>query len=483
MKQVEFRMEFISPYCLARMVLHNLWMVIASAVICALAVSMLLTWTYEPQYKASMTYAVNSRMASTSSAGSLTATREVTSVLSELLTTDLIYEGIRSSDPRLVTFDGSIIARQVPESNFIEVSTTAKTPEQAFMALTALIEVFPNVAGFISGRSVLHVMKIPSVTTYPVNANNAPKMAMLAGIAGAAAMFALLCYICIQRGTVQTRTGARQLLDAPIVASLSHEWKNRTLKTALRRTNKHVQVFSPTISYAYSEQINTICSQMEHEANHRGARIFLTAGIGESEGKSTVAGNVAAALAMKGHKVALLDCDLRKPNQNKFFDNVYQAPLPLNKLLSKPFNRENLENCIQKGEKTGLHLLLPVKSDSRSAELLAGPTMNALLAALVEDNYDYIVVDTPPMGMFPDTEILADKVDATLLVVRQDYVPVCDINDAIDTLRRYKANFLGVILNDMMASSNHQYGYGSRYGYGHSRSHDHASESNRKGDK
>ena len=161
MKQTEFRMEFISPYCLARMVIHNLWMVIASALICGLAVSMLLTWTYEPQYKASMTYAVNSRTASSSSAGSLTATREVASVLSELLTTDLIYEGIRSSDPRLVAFDGSIIAKQVPESNFIEVSTTAKTPEQAFMALTALIDVFPNVAGFISGRSVLHVMKIP----------------------------------------------------------------------------------------------------------------------------------------------------------------------------------------------------------------------------------------------------------------------------------------------------------------------------------
>lgn len=481
MNNTEFRMEFVSPFCLARMVLRNLWMVIASALICGLAISLLMTWTYRPQYQATMTYAVNARTASTATAGNLTSTREVASVLSELLTTELIYDGIRSTDPRLAEFSGTITARQIPESNFIQVSAIASTPEQAFLALTALIDVFPDVAGFISGRSVLNIMKNPAVSSAPINPNNVPKMTVLAGIAGAAAMFALLCYLCVQRGTVQTRSGARQLLDAPIIASLSHEWKNRTVKTALRRSNKHVQVFSPTISYAYAEQINTACTQMEHEVQERGAKIFLVTGIGENEGKSTVAGNIAAALAMKGYQVALLDCDLRKPSQHKFFDNVYNAEMPLNKLLARPIDPENLQKCIYKGEKTGLHLLLPLKSDSRSAELLASENMDALLAALRAEDFDFVVIDTPPMGMFPDSEILADKADASMLVVRQDYVPVCDINDTVDTLRRYKANFMGVILNDMMQSPHRQYGYGSRYGYGNANSRRETSGQDRKG--
>ena len=71
------------------------------------------------------------------------------------------------------------------------------------------------------------------------------------------------------------------------------------------------------------------------------------------------------------------------------------------------------------------------------------------------------------MGMFPDAEILADRVDASMLVVRQDYTAACDVNDAIDTLRQYKAAFLGCVLNDMLLSAHRKYGYGGgRYGYG-----------------
>ena len=80
---------------------------------------------------------------------------------------------------------------------------------------------------------------------------------------------------------------------------------------------------------------------------------------------------------------------------------------------------------------------------------------------------DYVIVDTPPTGMFPDAEILADRVDASMLVVRQDYTAACDINDAIDSLRQCKASFLGCVLNDMLMSSHRKYGYGGgRYGYG-----------------
>jgi Mrp family chromosome partitioning ATPase len=75
------------------------------------------------------------------------------------------------------------------------------------------------------------------------------------------------------------------------------------------------------------------------------------------------------------------------------------------------------------------------------------------------------------MGMFPDAEILAELVDASLMVVRQDYTAACDINDAIDSLRMYKAGFLGVILNDMVTSQRGRYGYHYGGQYGQTRSH------------
>lgn len=463
-KQKSFQWSHISPLCLIRTMIHNLWMIVATALICALIVSLALSWFHPPKYTAQMTYSVNSRTTSSISAGNLTSTREVAAVLTELLGTDLMIDGIRKFDPRLEDFDGTISASQVGQTNFIVVSATASTPEAAFLALDALTEVFPEVADYISSRNILNVMRNPSVSSVPSNRLNTSSLCRTAALLGALIMAIVLCYLSIRTETVQTRTGARQLLDAPIIASVCHEQKNRTLKTYLHRTSKQVHVFSPTISFAYTEQISSICSQLEHEASVRNHKVFMVTGVGESEGKSTVAGNVAAALALKGHKVALVDCDLRKPAQNHFFGNVYTAELPLNKLLAKPYSRENLLQCMMPHSQLGMYMLFPVNPDGRSAELLSGGTMATLIQQLRV--FDYVIIDTPPMGMFPDAEILADRVDATMLVVRQDYTAACDINDSIDALRQNKAAFLGCILNDMLLTIHHRYGYGGKYGYG-----------------
>lgn len=454
----------ISPQCMIRMLLRHAWMIIVAAVVGYLATSLILTWFHIPQYRATMTYAVTTRNTSSLSSGNLASTKETAAVLSQLLGSDLVLDSVRGADPRLTDFDGSISAKQQGESNFIIVSATASTPEQAFLALSTLTRTFPNFAQFISGRSVLNLLRNPNVSSTPANQLDTKALCRTAALGCAAVIVLLLCYISIKKETIQTRTGARQLLDAPIIASVCHERKNRTLHTALRRSVRQVKVFSPTTGFAYTEQINTICGQLEQEARARGRKVFLITGVGESEGKSTVAANVASALALKGHNVALVDCDLRKPAMNKFFDNQYKATLPLNKLLSKPYSRDNLRQCMVRHEQLGLYMLFPINSDSRSAELLSTSTMATLIQQLRV--FDYVIVDSPPMGMFPDAETLADLVDASMLVVRQDYTSACDVNDAIDILRQSKAAFLGCILNDMLQSFRSTYGYGGKYGYG-----------------
>lgn len=460
-----FQMSHISPACLLRTLIRNSWMIIAAALVALMATSLALTWFHVPQYQANMTYAVNSRTTSYISSGNLISTREVASVLSELLGTELIHEGIRKSDPRLEDFDGTITAKQVGGTNFIVVTATAATPEMTFLALDALVDVFPEVAGYIADRNVLNVMRDPVVSPLPSNEIDIKKASCMAGLLGAVVMAAVLCYLSIRSETIQTRTGARHLLDAPIIATVGHEAKNRTIKTLLKRSNNQVRVSSPTTSFAYTEQIGNICSQIEHEAEARGRKVFLITGVGENEGKSTVSGNVASALALKGYQVAVVDCDLRKPAQNRFFGGVYKTGLPLNRMLAQPFSQEDLEACMLKHEQLGLQMLFPMTSDSRCTELISGETMDLLLAAL-RKTFDFVIADSPPMGMFTDTEVLADKVDATMLVVRQDHTAACDVNDAIDNLRKCKASFIGCILNDMMGSFRSQYGYGSKYGRG-----------------
>ena len=210
---------------------------------------------------------------------------------------------------------------------------------------------------------------------------------------------------------------------------------------------------------------------MEHESVHNGRKIFMVTGVGENEGKSTISGNIAAALTLMGKKVAVLDCDLRNPSLNRFYNKKYRSEVPLNKLLSQPLTGDNLLKCMVRHDQLGLYMLLSLTPDERCTELLTSSTMSQLLRQLRV--FDFVILDTPPMGYFTDTEALLDNVDASM--VRQDRTPAADINDACDLLRSAKSHFMGVILNDMTISltegnrSGHgpSYGYGYGYGYGH----------------
>ena len=114
-------------------------------------------------------------------------------------------------------------------------------------------------------------------------------------------------------------------------------------------------------------------------------------------------------------------------------------------------------------------MLLSTKSYTNMIELLSARRLGDVIS-LARERFDYIVIDSPPLGYFSDSEIIADLSDASVLVVRQDTVPAPDINDAIDSLRACRAEFLGCVLNDMRHLlrnlSSYGYGYG-KYGYGY----------------
>ena len=460
----DFKLSYISTSCLIRMLVRHLWMIAASAAIFHMAVGIYINTLWTPRYESSMTYAVLSRNTSYSTNASSAATREVVSVLSNILPTSMVTEKIRASDPSLADYNGTITATRVGESNFIIISCLDDSPKDALLALLALEDIFPEIASYIASNAVTLVVRNPSVSGGMVNAVNSTLARRNAALAGAGLMTALLIWFFLKRGTVQTRSGARHLLDADIIAYVGRVSSQFSLRSLLRPRKAPLQVFALNAPFAYTEQIGTICTQLEHEHTANNSRIFMFTGVGENEGKSTISANVASALAMRGNRVALLDCDLRNPSLKRFFNNRYNAALPFNELLAAPFSRENLIKCMIQHDQLGLYMLFSHKADSRCTELLTSRTMASLLLHLRV--CDYVILDMPPMGYFADTEALMDTVDASVLVVRQDRTPACDINDAADLLRQANSRFLGCVLNDMTGTITEGAGYG-HYGYGY----------------
>ena len=104
---------------------------------------------------------------------------------------------------------------------------------------------------------------------------------------------------------------------------------------------------------------------------------------------------------------------------------------------------------------------------SRGSAELCGSDGIAKLIAWAKDNYDYVLIDTPPMSAGADAESLADLTDASVLIVRQNWAEAKHLQSVIDVLDASESKFIGCVLNDCWASAfSEQSGYGYGYGYG-----------------
>ena len=155
----------------------------------------------------------------------------------------------------------------------------------------------------------------------------------------------------------------------------------------------------------------------------------------EDEGKSTVAVNLALAMARRHKNVLLIDLDLRKPALYKLLDCQQEKFFPLEIYLAKG---GSVDALIRHDAARGIDTILSRKGAGSAADLLGSDRLRDLLAQMRE-RMDIIIIDTPPMSAGGDAECIADLVDAAILVVRQDQAPVRALNDCIDVLRRSDA--------------------------------------------
>lgn len=160
-----------------------------------------------------------------------------------------------------------------------------------------------------------------------------------------------------------------------------------------------------------------------------------------SEGKSTVAANLARSFSEMDKKVLLIDADLRKPTIHKKLQLSNQVGL--SDLIVQKLNPSEV---IQKVDDQ-FHVLTSGKIPPNSAELVGSEKMSHLLSYLKEI-YDYIVIDTPPVLSVTDPQLLALKADGTLLVVRAEKTKQKIVLNAYKELKKLNVHVIGSILND-----------------------------------
>lgn len=186
--------------------------------------------------------------------------------------------------------------------------------------------------------------------------------------------------------------------------------------------------------------------------------IVLTSSV-PNEGKSFVAYNLAQAIASSGKRTLIVECDMRR---RSLADMVgARARHGIYAVLS---GQVELDEALVATSHRNLFFLDSEPHIPNPADILSSQRFRKLVAQM-ESDFDYVVIDTPPVGTFVDAAIIAALADATALVVRERFVKRVELQNAYDQLKKADANVIGVIMNMCEAeSSEYYYAYYNKEG-------------------
>ena len=461
-------------YSLLRDIVRNIWVVVLCALICAMGFFIVTHVAYEPAYTSSATLSVLNGNTNTASYSTYTVSAEQANVLVNIFTEPMIKE-YAAEYLEQDGFDGSVSARVLEQTNFIELTVTSDHPEKSYQLLNAIIKTHHKVSNKIFRNAGLTVIKMPTVPTGPSNRiSNSNRNLVVVGFATVA--LALLVVLSLLRNTVKKEKDFDENIDSKLIGTITHEDKKMTLSDLRHKKKKGLLIHNNAyISLRFTENFHKIASKLEHKKNHTGSKVFAITSVDENEGKSTCAANLAVSLADRGHKVLLIDLDFKKPALYKIFDEETSRNGNISELLSKETPLENF--VFGQYKKTSLFLAINTKANPSYHKFISEGNVENLIRTLRSD-YDFILIDTAPLSQDSSVTDIIGMVDKTILVIRTDTVSTSAINDSITNISKISANLAGCILNDVHmkvlpfsitgndeSNDYSRYGYG-RYGYG-----------------
>lgn len=436
------KLDEINLHSLLRDLLRDWWIPIALAISIWLAAGTYGMLSYEPTYTSEATFVVSAK-GSSSAYSSLSLTTNMAKVFSEVFESSILREKV---DEKLDMEDTDwyISTRTISQTNLLVVSVISSSPEQSFLALNAVIETYPEMAQMMFGNAILEVITDPKVPTSASNSLNVDQMKTNGAIAGFVVGIAAILALSILRDTVKTSSAARRKLDGRLISSVRHEEKNKTLRAKRKKKNIAPLINNPFVSTGFQEDYHSLCSKLEYHMRKRNQKVVLVSSAGENEGKSTVSSNLALSLAARGKKVALVDCDFRKPALHKIFTLTPDEDHDLGRYLARD---EEYENTLRYYNRHDLFIAANSAGHKYPQRLITSRRMEGFIRRLRRE-MDYVILDTPPMLVAADTEALAVYADVGILVVREDWAMVRSINDCLDNLNRVLPDTAGFVLNN-----------------------------------
>ena len=442
----KLRLEDINLRSVVRDVLAHFWVILLIAASMWMLTGVCSKVVYEPTYTSTVTFAVSTK-GNSNALSNLSLTKGLTEVFSTVFESNILKTKV-AENMGVSNLDAQITATVIPETNLLKVNVTADDPETAFRTLTLTIDNYESISEYLFDNAVLTVLKEPNVPMAPSNSVNTGKLQKEAALVGALLAIVILALLSAKRETIQTKQTARHQLEGELFGSISHDAKALSpeqAKGAGKKVKSAALITNPLVSYHFKEDCQKLCSRLDYYMKKYKRQVLLISSAAENEGKSTVAANMALALAERNKKVLLIDCDFRKPSQQKIFGIEKGTTQDFVKYIMNPAG-VSLDSVLT--ERNKVHLAVTYTGYDKTPQIIANPNLKDFIEKQ-KQYFDYIILDSPPMLMATDAKALTQVSEEVMLVVRQDWSIIRDINDCIDFMRSGNAHFIGYVLNNM----------------------------------
>ncbi len=450
--------------------LKRAWLIAIVAVVCAIVTLIYTVLFVTPKYKsAAMFYVNNSSVdlgvdlnlsaSDISASQSLVNTYIVILNTRETLTAVIDYAGV---DRSVGSVRSMITATTVGETQIFQVVVTSEDPEEAEKIADAIAYVLPKrITTIVEGTStkVVDAAVLPTSASSPSYTRNA-MLGFLIGLVLTAAVVVVLELLDI---TIRTEEDITQNCKHPVLATVPdmdvptkggyYYGRNRQKGAYERRatqTGKQTEVIGGNISFAAAEAYKLLRTKLQFSfADEGGCRVIGVSSALTGEGKSLTAINLSYSMTQLGKRVLLVDCDMRRPSL------ATKLPLERSPGLSDYLSNQNsCEEVIQhyhlKKEEKCLHVIAAGRTPPNPMELLSSARMEKMIAKLRED-YDYIILDLPPVGEVGDALASAKLTDGVLMIVRQNYCDRVVLNTTIRQFEFVDAKILGIVYNGVVS--------------------------------
>ena len=463
------KLNQMNIFIVLRDLLRNALFIFMAAMIGFFGVTLYGRYIRVPEYTSSSTLVVTAKSTTYANAyAALSTASSMAGVLKEVFESDILMQKVRESEGNLPG-GISVSANVISGTNLLVLEVTANDPKTAYIVSNSILSNYNGISDYLFSNAVLEIVSEPQIPTAASNSFNLPMYRIFAAIAMAALVAAIVVVDSMTRKTFKTVYSAQEELEGDCFGVITHEKKLQTLRSFIRRPRKSVLISSPTCSFAFEESNRKFAENLRFKMDQNGCKRVLVTSVAENEGKSTVSANLAIALSSMGKRVLLVDVDFRKPALYKIVEREKKS---VPDIISYIDGESDIDDIIRKFSRTGVDMIMNFGSKKDSATYIRSLKLQELLD-YADKHYDYIVLDSSPIIVGTDVQLISDIVDCSLIVIRHDFVRLADINTAIDDIKDGSANYLGYVLNDyrefnMRVTGDNVYGYGNydNYEYG-----------------